>query len=197
MEPRSPRPRLRAVLAAWRDRLAVLAVAAAVLAACAAGAAPTATTTSPVPSGPSVTPTPVPGAPGAGGIGGIGAPVDPNKDPLLGPAKFYVPQPGQLDPHPVNVQRIRTAVDGRHVQVELRWWSGVPPCSVLDSVTVAMADDTRTIALTVNEGAGGRGVACIDIAQLTGTIVDLGDLAPGQWTISAAGDAPPVSIEVD
>lgn len=107
-----------------------------------------------------------------------------------------VAQPGQLDRHPVSVQRLRVTVDGRHVLAELRWWSGVAPCSVLDSVAVDRSDDAKTIVLTAIEGAGAQGVACIDIAQLTATIVDLGDLPAGHWTISAAGDAAPVEIDI-
>jgi hypothetical protein len=109
---------------------------------------------------------------------------------------MVVPIPGQLDPHPVNVQGIRATVDGRKVQVELRWWSGVAPCNVLDKVTVVQSDEDRTITLTAIEGHGAQDVVCIDIAQLTGTIVDLGELPAGSWTIQAAGDADPITVEV-
>ena len=37
---------------------------------------------------------------------------------------------------------------------------------------------------------------CPEIALLKGTIVDLGELAPGSYTITAGGDAPPVRIVV-
>lgn len=196
--PRTPRPRLAI-------SLLVALLAGLVVAGCAA-AAPT---PSPTAIAPAVTPTPVPGAPGAGGgsSGGSGSapgggsgggvvPPGPGDDPLDGDATFVSPIPGQLDPHPVNVQAIRASVDGRHVQVELRWWSGVAPCSVLDSVQVARSDGDRTIGLTVIQGAGARDVACIDIAQLTATVVDLGDLEPGSWTIRAAGDAAPVVVDI-
>ena len=46
------------------------------------------------------------------------------------------------------------------------------------------------------EGSGRGDVACIDIAELKATVVNLGVLAAGTWTISAAGDAPPVTLEV-
>ena len=39
-------------------------------------------------------------------------------------------------------------------------------------------------------------MACIDIAELKATVVDLGVLAAGSWTIAAEGDAPPVTIDI-
>jgi hypothetical protein len=165
----------------------VLAVA---LSACSAGAAP-----SPSPS-PAPTPTPVPGGSGStgglpgGGVIGGGDPGDPN----LGQAQVVVPQPGTLDPHPVSVAMIRSAAVGHHVTIELRWWSGVAPCSILDSVRVER--DGSTFSLTPLEGSGGGQVACIDIAQLKATLVDLGDLDPGTYTIHASGNPEPAPIEV-
>lgn len=187
-------------------RLVLAAALAAVLARC-GGAAPT---NSPSPR---LTPSPVPGASGetsggsgagaGGGSGGnagsgtIGSGIVPPGggvpvDPLAGPAAFVVPQPGQRDPRPVNVQRIRVAATGRHVTVELRWWSGVAPCNVLDSIDVVR--DGTTVTMTAKEGSGAQNVACIDIAQLKATAVDLGELAAGSWTIAATGDAAPVTI---
>jgi len=169
------------------------------LAACSAAAGPT-----PVPT-PEPTPTAVPGPGGVGGGsgGGGGAPppggiVDPGGgiDPILGQATFVTPTPGLIDQHPVRVQLVRATADGAGVSAELRWWSGVAPCNALDSVTIDRDDAARTIRLTVIEGSGRGDVACIDIAQLKATVVDLGVLAAGTWTISAEGDAPAVSLEV-
>lgn len=159
------------------------------LAGCASSATRTAT---PIPAAP--TPTPVPGAGGntgggvvpPGGAGGV--------DPILGQATLVVPQPGQHDVRAVNVQLVRSAIDGHHVTLELRWWSGVAPCSVLDSVDVSR--DGSTYAITVNEGSSGQQVACIDIAQLKATVVDLGDLDPGTYTIRAIGEAKPIEVTV-
>jgi hypothetical protein len=39
-------------------------------------------------------------------------------------------------------------------------------------------------------------MACIDLAELRATVVDLADLAAGRWTISAEGDAPAITVEV-
>jgi hypothetical protein len=72
----------------------------------------------------------------------------------------------------------------------------VAPCSQLSSVQVARDDTANTIRLTVIEGSGGGQVACIDIAQLTATQVQLDALASGAWTISAEGDAPAISLDV-
>lgn len=158
------------------------------LAACGAVAAP-----SPSPT-PAPTPTPVPGGSGAvGGLPGGGGGADPG-DPILGQAQLVVPQPGTSDPHPVSVVRIRAAVDGHRVTIELRWWSGVAPCSILDRVDVA--GDGSAFTLTPMEGSGAGQVACIDIAQLKATVVDLGDLDPGTYTIHSSGNPEPAPVEV-
>jgi len=166
------------------------------LAACsAAGAGPT-----PAPT-PEPTPTEVPG-PGGGssGSGGGAAPpggiVDPGGGVDLGNATLVTPTAGLNDQRPVSVELVRATADAKGVTAELRWWSGVAPCTALDSVQVARDDAARTIKLTVIEGSGRGDMACIDIAQLKATVVDLGVLAAGTWTISAEGSAPAISLEV-
>ena len=130
-----------------------------------------------------------------GGVGG-GVPVDPPPGGGANDgANLVVPQPGQLDPQPVSVAGLTVSVNGRHVSVRLTWWSGVEPCYVLDSVGIAR--DGQTIVLTAIEGHGPERVACIEIAQLKATIVDLGELEPGTYVIDAEpGDATPVTIEI-
>ena len=171
------------------------------IAACgaAAGASPTPAAT------PQPTPTAVPGngglgggsggnssggGSGGGGSGGMGL------DPILGQATFVGPTPGLINQHSVSVQLVRAAADDVGATAELRWWSGIAPCNALDSVQVDKDETARTIKLTVIEGSGRGDVACIDIAQLKATLVDLGKLAPGTWTISAEGDARSVELEV-
>jgi hypothetical protein len=108
------------------------------------------------------------------------------------------PVPGQLNPQPVGVWKMEPSVEGRHVTVLLSWWSGVAPCSVLDSVDVSR--DGSTITMTPREGAdpkAGDQVACPAIAMLRGTIVDLGELESGTWTLVANGDLAPVTITVN
>ena len=53
--------------------------------------------------------------------------------------------------------------------------------------------DGDTFMLTVREGsAAAPDTMCIEIAQYKATIVDLGELEPGTYTITAFGDAAPV-----
>ena len=180
------------------------------IAACGAAASPSA---SPAPT-PKATPTAVPGAggePGAGGgaIGGGGSngntgggivfpiPPLPGDDPLLGQATNVTPKPGRLNPHPVSVQLVRAAADKQGVRIELRWWSGVEECYATDSVTVQRDDAAKAIKLTVIEGSNAEDVACIDIALLKATVVDVGVLAAGKWVISAEGDAPAINVDVE
>jgi hypothetical protein len=190
-----------------------LLLVAILVAACSGAGGPSPTA---VPATPRPTPTDVPGAGGSGGSGGgsgsggntgggivvpggggVGPGV-PVPDPFLGDAQAVNPQPGQLNPQAVNVGLIRAAAgDDGKVSVELRWYSGVAPCNNLDSVRVTRDDDARTIQLTVIEGNGPGDVACIDIAQLKSTVVDLGVLAAGTWTISAQGDASAIEVTIE
>jgi hypothetical protein len=143
------------------------------------------------------------GAPGGGAVGGgvIGP------DQTMGPGgvdpgtgmrpSIETPVPGQLQPSAVSVWAMKPTIDGRHVTVLLEWWSGPAPCSVLDSVVVAKAD--RTITMTPMEGAdpsSGGQVACPAIAMLRGTIVDLGNLDPGSYTLLTHGDLAPIEITI-
>ena len=182
---------------------AVSLVAVLTLAACGGAAAP-----SPTPlQTPEPTPTAVPGVGGIGGgnsgNGGVVVPppggiVDPGPgaDPILGKANVVGPTGGLINQHPVNVQLVRAVADANGVTAELRWWSGVAPCNALDSVQVAKDEAAKTIKLTVIEGSGPGDMACIDIAELKATGVDLGVLAAGTWTISAEGDASAITLEV-
>ena len=74
--------------------------------------------------------------------------------------------------------------------------SGVEPCYVLDSIVVAVGD-ARTFAITLREGHGPGDVVCIEIAEFKRAIVDLGELAPGTYTISdTTGGAAPITVTV-
>jgi hypothetical protein len=127
------------------------------------------------------------GTVGGGSAGGGGA-IQPGRPELV------VPKPGQANVRPISIAELRALVDGDHVVVEARWWSGIAPCSVLDSVAVAR--DGNTFSVTVREGAQpGPAVACIEIAQYKGTRIDLGRLVPGSYTVRAdPGDARPLAI---
>lgn len=166
-----------------------------VVAACSSGAAPLprqdAGGTSPEPSAPA-SDTPVATAPSDGpdqsGDQG-GNPAEP------GQPRLVIPKPGQLNPHPVSIEKISARANGRHVVVNAQWWSGVEPCAVLDST--ALTVDGSTITISVREGTGKGEVACIDIAVLKVTVIDLGELEPGTYRIVADdGPAEPVTITV-
>jgi hypothetical protein len=186
-------------------RSLVLALLAAVLTigACASGAAPAASPSISPPSPPSASPSPsaptdLPGGGGSSGDPGtgIGGPVDPAPvDPGTAQAKLVIPKPGQLNPRPLPAATLEAPVDGRRVLVKATWWSGIEPCNVLDSVKV---DRSGTdIAITLIEGTGDPNAICIEIAMQKATIVDLGELEPGTYTISSpGGDATPVVITI-
>lgn len=149
------------------------------------------------PAGSGAPPADAPSAPGGGsGDTPSGVPGDPGgADPGAGQATILVPRPGQLNPHAVGVTLLEAAVEGRHVTVRINWYSGVEPCYVLDSVRVD--EGANEFVLTVIEGTSDPNAACIDIAMYRATIVDLGELAPGTWTIRASqGDAQPITVTV-
>ena len=115
---------------------------------------------------------------------------DPGKPTLV------LPHPGQLDIHAVSIEDLGARVEGRRVVVSASWWSGVEPCYVLDSVAVKR--DGQTIIIVVREGSSARDVACIEIAMHKVTVIDLGELDPGTYTIIAGnGDARPVEVTVN
>ena len=181
---------------------ALLTVATLTLAACAGAAAPPSPTPGPA-AAPKPTPTAVPGDPGngssTGGGSGIVIPVPggPNDNPLFGNATYVKPTQGLVNQRTVNVQLLRALVNADGTSTaDLRWWSGVAPCSALDHVEMTTDAAAKTIHLKVIEGSGAGDVACIDIAQLTATAVDLGTLASGSWTISVEGDAPQIPLDV-
>jgi hypothetical protein len=182
----------------FRRFILVAAVMAVALAACSGAAAPS--PSAPVPAGPDPTPVPTAdaGSSGGGSGGNVGSGVIVNAvpvDPAAGEPRIVTPKPGQKNTHPVGPTSLQASIDGRHVLVKVSWWSGVEPCNVLDSVRVDRSGND--IAITIIEGASDLDVACIEIAQLKATIVDLGDLQPGTYTISAPnGEAPPIQVTI-
>jgi hypothetical protein len=155
--------------------------------ACSAGASPT------PPASPTLPPdAPVTSPPDGGGV-----------DPGLPQPAFVVPQPGQLNTHPVAITSLIPTVDGRHVTVQADWVSGVEPCYVLDRVevdtkTTMSEPPTVSITIALFEGSSDLNVACIEIAAYKATLVDLGELQPGSYVVqSADGSAPPVSFTVE
>jgi hypothetical protein len=130
--------------------------------------------------------------PAPGNVGGGGAP--PAGQP--GQPSLVLPKPGQANVHDVSIEELSSRVAGRHVVLNARWWSGVEPCNVLDSVGVTRSG--QTITVSVREGTGKGDTMCIEIAMLKVTPIDLGDLEPGDYTIAASqGPAPAIVITVN
>ena len=166
--------------------LPLVGVLALALTACTSGGA--AAPSAPPASSPTTTP-PASDPGDTGVIGGGGGQPAPG-----GQAKLVRIFPNAIDPHDVSVTRIVPAVNGRKLAVQLEWWSGVEPCDVLAGVMVDKQGST--IKLTVREGIGDRNAMCIEIATLKAFIVDVGELEPGTYTITAAGDAQPVEVTI-
>jgi hypothetical protein len=144
---------------------------------------------------------------GAGGSPGATEPSPPDQgqvstnDPILvdpnpgSSGEVTVPQPGQLDVHPVSAESIEAAVDGQTVRLKISWTSGIEPCYVLDSIVVDQGE--HAFAITLLEGHAPGDNVCIEIAKSKFAIVDLGELAPGTYTISdATGGAAPIEVIV-
>jgi hypothetical protein len=182
-------------------RLLPLALAATLVVACSsAGAPPVASpVVSPPPASGSGDGATSPGDPGAGPNPNapVGIVVPPAQgggfDPNAGP--IVVPKPGQLDVRPISAQSLTATVTGRHVVVSIAYASGVEPCSILDSIVVRTGPGTFEI--TLREGHGPGEAICPDIAEFKRATVDLGELAPGTYTISdGTGGAKLISVAV-
>ena len=186
-------------------QLVLLGALVAVLATACAGAgigatSPPAGQGTPTPGGPASSEAPG-GGTGGGGVAtsdpgsGAGVPVGPTPvDPGANQPHLEIPKPGQQNPHPVAVQSLQASVDGRHALIKVTWYGGIAPCSVLDSVRVDRGDGT--IALTVIEGSADPTAICPEIAMLKATIADLGELAPGLWTITATSEVAPIELTI-
>jgi hypothetical protein len=171
------------------------------LGACSAGAGPS---LSPAASrAPSISSPTTPAAltPVPDGAGGSEDPdtgvVDPNPGVGGGDGqpRFVVPKPGTLDPRPVSVETLEARVTGRKVVIVATWWSGQEPCYTLDTVAVKGDGHEFTVALT--EGSAQRDAMCIEIAVQKATAIDLGELAPGQYTVKAQDStAEPITFTV-
>jgi hypothetical protein len=190
---------------AIRPLLAVALTAALTVGACSASAAPPSASPSAVPASQPPASAPAPSEPdggsGSAGHPGSGVGVDlPTDlvpvDPGAGQPDLVVPKPGQANVHPVLPEKLQASVNGTKVAVKVTWYSGVEPCSILDSVKVARSG--TDIAISLFEGSGDPNAICIEIAMLKATIIDLGELEPGTYRIASPGSqAPPIEITID
>jgi hypothetical protein len=130
---------------------------------------------------------------------GIDLPAGTQDPTLIDPlGRIVVPKPGQLDIRAIPAQTLSATADGRRVTLTVDYTSGVEPCYILDSIVVAVDADAKAFAITLREGHGPEDVMCIEIAESKRTIVDLGDLPPGTYTISdTTGGATRITVTVD
>jgi hypothetical protein len=144
------------------------------------------------------------GSPGSGDISTGGPDTSPGNEvrpggliQLPGAPAIVVARPGQLDLHPVSPYELISRIDGTgHVIVRVRWWGGIEPCETLDSVIIQRDGSVFTLTTRVGRPPG-PAVACIEIARDTATLVDLGVLAAGTYTVKAStGDSSPLTITV-
>ena len=95
----------------------------------------------------------------------------------------------------MTAENLAARVDGSTIVVTATWWSGVEPCTILDSIVVDKGDGTFTI--TIREGSSPQEIACIAIAEQHMTEFEIPDVAAGTWTIrDSGGTAPPVEVTV-
>ena len=123
----------------------------------------------------------------------------PSDDPaLIDPVgSVVVPKPGQLDVRAIPPRPCRPPWTDGSVTLTIDYTSGVEPCYVLDSIVVAVGAEAKTFDITLREGHGPEDVVCIEIAEIQAGIVELGELAPGTYTISdTTGGAAPITVTV-
>ncbi len=160
---------------------------------CSSGGTPSGSPAASAPpsAAPSAEPSVVPSAnPGASNENGAGVPPAPG----IIDSELVEPQPGQQNVLPIPIERFDATVDGRTVTLQIRWSSGVAPCSVLDQVLVDVGDET--IDVTIREGTSDPNAMCVLMLQAKHTIVSF-DVEPGTYTIrDTQGIAPSVEITV-
>jgi hypothetical protein len=108
--------------------------------------------------------------PGAGGPDEpVSTTIDPNAPVPKGSPSITEPQPGQADVRPIPWDRYKA--QGKTLRI--KWWSGVEPCNVLDHVDVEETPEKVTVTLYEGHTESDEDVACIEIAVLKTTIVEL------------------------
>jgi hypothetical protein len=100
---------------------------------------------------------PVSSTPGGGG--------NPNPSP-----SYTQPKPGQENVHAIGWDSYSADKKGR---LFISFYSGVEPCYVLDHIDVIERDEKVTITLWEGNAPDSEDVACIEIAELKTTIIQL------------------------
>jgi len=97
---------------------------------------------------------------------------------------IVVPRSGMANVRPIAFTSASIGPDDR--AVEVRFWSGVEPCSVLDHVDVAYATDAVTITLFEGSDPSAGMVACPDIAVLKQVTLPLDQDLAGRRIVDGA-----------
>jgi hypothetical protein len=95
-----------------------------------------------------------------------------------------VPRAGMANVRPIAFTSAIVRADDRTVDVQ--FWGGVEPCSVLDHVDVAYGADTVTITLFDGSDPNAGMVACPDIAMLKQVTVPLDQEPAGRQIVDGA-----------
>jgi hypothetical protein len=95
-----------------------------------------------------------------------------------------VPRSGMANIQPIAFTSASVRSDDR--TVDIRFWSGVEPCSVLDHVDVAYGTDTVTITLFEGSDPSAGMVACPDLAMLKQVTVELDQDLAGRRIVDGA-----------
>jgi hypothetical protein len=98
--------------------------------------------------------------------------------------QVVVPRPGMSGVTPIAFVSATVRPDDRTVDV--RFWSGIEPCSVLDHVDVVYGSDTVTITLFQGSDPSAGMVACPDIAVLKQVTVTLDQELAGRRIVDGA-----------
>jgi len=105
---------------------------------------------------------------------------DPDDGRIPPPVK---PQPGQDDVRAVGWDSVKPLDEDT---VKVKFWSGVEPCNVLDHIDVTYEPKTVTITLFEGSSPSDTDTACIEIALLKQTIVDLDEPLGGRKVVDGA-----------
>jgi hypothetical protein len=120
------------------------------------------------------------------GLDGVvsNAPCEPAGPPPEPRPQIVAPRPGMSGVTPSAFGSATVRPDDRTVDV--RFWSGIEPCSVLDHVDVAYGSDTVTITLFQGSDPNAGLVACPEIAVLKQVTVTLDQDLAGRHIVDGA-----------